>query len=537
MGQKTQATMRKDSGHTMQTGRQRVSDEKHFGRVYTPRWVVDHMLRPLRQTKMERLTICDPACGVGDFLIPVAEALCARIMAAPPRRAAGLRDTLSRLTGYDVDSVAVDECQRRLTETVGKLLGETAANSDWNVHVADAIDASAGAQGTCDWVVGNPPYVRIQHLEADRRAKIQQGGWGYYHGASDLYIVFFELGMRLLKQGGQLRFISPSGWVRNAAGRSMREQIDSLHTLVSLHDFRDFQVFPGVSTYTCITHLRKGRDSMCPDIRLWNGADFHTRGRIIRTPSQWGVAPMCGEAPSAGARLGDIADIRVGIQTLADRVFILNVAGGSGDTVDIESGGDRFTVEAGAVRRIVKASVMKEGRDKAKRVVIYPYDSRGKLLPEPVFARLYPLAYAWLVKHKDVLLARDKGAFSKAKWYGYGREVGITTGFGRKILTSSMNPEPNFQICEDPDTLFYSGYCIKPRNGVSLTALQAVLNSDEMRQHIEALSQPFRGGWFSYAKRYIQEFPVPQHLMQEQIVASDTRRTGFGHGRASDVEQ
>ena len=178
MGQKTQATMRKDSGHTMQPGRQRVSDEKHFGRVYTPRWVVDHMLRPLRQTKMERLTIADPACGVGDFLIPVAEALCARIMAATPRRAAGLRDTLSRLTGYDVDSVAVDECQRRLTETVGKHLGETAANSDWNVHVADAIDASAEAQDTCDWVVGNPPYVRIQHLESDRRAKIQQGGWG-----------------------------------------------------------------------------------------------------------------------------------------------------------------------------------------------------------------------------------------------------------------------------------------------------------------------------------------------------------------------
>ena len=246
---------------------------------------------------------------------------------------------------------------------------------------------------------------------------------------------------------------------------------------------------------------------------------------------------MCGGAPRAGVTLGDIADIHVGIQTLADKVFILNVAGGSGDAVDIESGTDRFKVEAGAVRRIVKASVMKEGRDKAERVVIYPYDTRGKLVPESDFARRYPLAYAWLAKHKDVLLARDKGAFSKVKWYGYGREVGIKTGFGRKILTSSMNPEPNFQICEDPDTLFYSGYCIKPRNGVSLTALQAVLNSDEMRQHIEALSQPFRGGWFSYAKRYIQEFPIPPHLMQKPLLAEGAGRAGVGHGRASGVEQ
>lgn len=71
-----------------------------------------------------------------------------------------------------------------------------------------------------------------------------------------------------------------------------------------------------------------------------------------------------------------------------------------------------------------------------------------------------------------------------------------------------MNPEPNFQICNDPDTLFYSGYCVKPKINISLEDLINELNSPEMDQHIRMFAQSFRGGWFSYAKRYIQDFPI-----------------------------
>ncbi len=173
----------------------------------------------------------------------------------------------------------------------------------------------------------------------------------------------------------------------------------------------------------------------------------------------------------------------------------------------VKGGHAQFAIEEMAVRRILKASVLKEGKDKVDRVVIYPYN-QGTLIPEDEFSDRFPRAYQWLLANKIQLLDRDKGTFCESKWYGYGREVGIRSAFGRKILTSGMNPKPNFQICNDPDTLFYSGYCIKPRNGIRLSALQKLLNSPEMDHHIKTFAQPFRGGWYSYAKRYISDFPI-----------------------------
>ena len=198
---------------------------------------------------------------------------------------------------------------------------------------------------------------------------------------------------------------------------------------------------------------------------------------------------------SGSRRLSEVADIHVGIQTLADDVFIFPKG-----SVDIEPG---------VRRRILKASLMKDGRDSSERAVIYPY-RQGRLLPEKELKARYPKAYAYLRKHKSRLLARDKGAFDPRKWYGYGREVSIVKGFGVKILTSGMNPQPNFQLCDSPKTLFYSGYCIKPRAGVSISRLLTELNSERMWQYIRLTSRPYQNGWHSYAKSYIQSFTVSE---------------------------
>ena len=106
------------------------------------------------------------------------------------------------------------------------------------------------------------------------------------------------------------------------------------------------------------------------------------------------------------------------------------------------------------------------------------------------------------------MLARDKGATEPQRWYGFGRDVAIVSGFGEKILTSAMNPAPNFQHCDDADALFYSGYSVKPRSGVCLPALLEELNSEAMDKYIRLVSRPYRNGWYSYAKSFIRSFPV-----------------------------
>ncbi|MDD9857006.1 MAG: hypothetical protein OXU96_02985, partial [Gammaproteobacteria bacterium] len=80
---------------------------------------------------------------------------------------------------------------------------------------------------------------------------------------------------------------------------------------------------------------------------------------------------------------------------------------------------------------------------------------------------------------------------------------------GEKLVTSGMNKRPNFQKCPAPEYTFYSGYCVKPKAGVDLDELLAVLNSDEMDFYIHHTSRDYRNGWKSYAKSFIQDYGVP----------------------------
>jgi len=46
-----------------------------------------------------------------------------------------------------------------------------------------------------DYVIGNPPYIRIQHLGKDRRERIQRD-WSFCRsGSTDMYISFLNLGL------------------------------------------------------------------------------------------------------------------------------------------------------------------------------------------------------------------------------------------------------------------------------------------------------------------------------------------------------
>ena len=275
------------------------------------------------------------------------------------------------------------------------------------------------------------------------------------------------------------------------------------------------------------------KGGMCASIpaEKFNGSVFEDAGAIsvdYANPSESWVASTGAERErmkelvTRGPILSDVADIHVGLQTLADDVFILPLAGQSrvnrkdADCLPCDIGGETLYLESWILRDVVKASVMKGGEDPVSRAVIFPYAGDGKLLPEEYIADQAPAAYQWLSFNKERLLNRDKGKFDPAKWYGFGRHVSILSGFGDKILTSGMNRHPNFQLCPNPEATFYSGYCIKPKEPVDMTALRDVLNSDDMDFFIRQTSRPYQGGWMSYAKSFIKDFPVPESILNQR---------------------
>ena len=481
-----------------------TSLKKRHGVVYTPEHIVELILDnvlPESSDELATSVVCDPACGDGAFLTAVAR----RILSSLNRTVA--MDALGRLTGYDIDDTAIAKCKENLNrELSAHYPGERV---DWNVGPRDALQRPAfeNEYGRFTHIVGNPPYVRVQHLEQSGRDRLA-GQWDLLRGATDLYIVFYELALDLLCPGGICGYITPSSWLRSDSGSLLRGHLATSHRIKKIIDFGEHQIFRDVTTYTAIAVVEKNGTPTRIPVETYDGDSINGGGFIVldnANPSNpWWVVRSDSDRErmrnilSRDVLLGEVADIHVGIQTLADKVFIFP-----------REKAASLRIEDWILRDIVKASVMKNGEDPVDRVVIFPYDD-GKLLPEDHIADCAPNAYEWLQSSKDRLLSRDKGKIDPKRWYGFGRRVSLISGFGDKILTSGMNKRPNFQQCPDPRATFYSGYCVKPKSdsGIGLRELLECLNSDDMDFFIRNTSRPYQGGWMSYAKSFIEKFPV-----------------------------
>lgn len=107
-----------------------------------------------------------------------------------------------------------------------------------------------------DFVIGNPPYVRVHNLSKNfdliKEYTFANGGM------TDLYIVFYEIGIMMLNKTGILSYITPSSFFTSVAGSNMRQYLNSTHILESICDLKHFQPFNAI-TYTTIVCLNKNK--------------------------------------------------------------------------------------------------------------------------------------------------------------------------------------------------------------------------------------------------------------------------------------
>ena len=488
-----------------------IGKHKEYGVVYTPEWIVDLIFDKTIKRHRPSMRVCDPACGDGAFLSRLVARICDTLPAKDCRKA------LENISGMDIDPKALAKCRNRLNgvlATKGKRL-----KIKWSLHCIDATSRKSIApyEGRFDYVVGNPPYVRIQHLGAARRKKLQRDWVLARHGSTDLYIAFFEIGMFLLKQDGRLGYITPNTYAKTSAGQDLRHFMLMNHAIHCLIDFGSHQVFKDATTYSLITVINKNRKSESFSLCRYDGDNIVNNGMVstsrLSLKGMWileseEMLREIDKIRTRGRPLKEIADIHVGIQTLADKVFILEKKGKkSGLVVAYDMHGSDVHIEAAITKPILKASLMKDGKDVKERIIIFPYDD-GKLMAEKSLMEKYPLAYQYLKKHKKILLGRDKGEFDASRWYAFGRDCGLTTTFGNKILTSGMNKKPNFQKCPEPEYTFYSGYCVKPKIDVDINDLLSTLNSEDMHFYITHTSRDYQSGWKSYAKSFIQDYGI-----------------------------
>src|SRR6202042_2516798 len=81
-----------------------------------------------------------------------------------------------------------------------------------------------------DFVIGNPPYVRLEDIP-EETAALYRETFSTMRGRADLYVAFFEAALCQLRTNGVCAFICADRWMRNQYGAELRELVTSAYSV------------------------------------------------------------------------------------------------------------------------------------------------------------------------------------------------------------------------------------------------------------------------------------------------------------------
>jgi len=387
---------------------------------------------------------------------------------------------------------------------------------DWRTEFARIF-----AAGGFDAVVGNPPYIRIQIMKETQPQEVDYYGHAYRaarQGNYDIYVVFVERCLGLLNKNGKLGFILPNKFFNAQYGLPLREVLSGGKHLDQIVHFGDKQVFASATTYTCLLFLSSAGRPSCnivkvADVDEWRRSGLGECAKLSAASfgaAEWNIqvgdkATLRTRMLGAGKPLGDVADLFVGLQTSADKVFVLQ---------------DKRQVESRVLRPfLTTGGLCPYHPAQANAWLLFPYEiegGRATLIPSERMKREFPKAWAYLRSHEETLRGRDHGKWNHDQWYAFGRSQNLTEMDREKLVIQVTAIRPT--VILDGLGLCMTGggagpfYGIRPlpSSKLDIKFLLGVLNSKAFGWLVRTQSTPLRGGYVKFSKQYIETAPIPQ---------------------------
>ncbi len=375
---------------------------------------------------------------------------------------------------------------------------------DWRSAFPDIF-----AEGGFDIVIGNPPYVRMEHLKEIKPWLAQH--YVVADERTDLSAYFFEKGVNLLKPGGRLGYISTSSFFRAGYGEKLRLLLGERLDVETVVDYGDVQIFEGVTTYPAILTGRKKQVAALPDGELTYlnikaeapkdiGRAFADAGQTMPrarlTGGSWqfedeALARLREKITKGRKTLGEVygAPLR-GIVTGLNDAFIIDT-----ETRDRLVAQDPRSAEL--LKPFLKGENIKRWRVEPEGLWLIN-TPKGKVDIED-----YPAVRDWLLPFKDKLEAR---ATQQEWWELQQAQLAYQPKFEEpKIIYNRFTDRSNFAFDDQGIFINDAPYCIAT-DEVSLLSL---LNSRLQWFFLVTGATALRGGFVQLLGQYVEPLPIP----------------------------
>lgn len=399
---------------------------KNLGQYFTPEHVADFMISLSDTPKTAK--ILEPACGEGIFLKLLQEK--------------GYKNIL----GYEID------------DSLGAV---TDAKINYKNFVSENIT------GKYDLIIGNPPYIRWKNLNQELKDELENNKlWQkHFNSLCDYLYIFVLKSVELLKNRGELIFITPEYWINTKHAQVLRDYLVESGYFSDIIHFNETPIFDKVASSILIFRFVKEKDAkqkikvvkylstqrLTEDVlnKIRNGNSDNQIKRFERDQfllkERWLLAPQKTERKLENFEnkctivfatslfgderkyftLGDIADIGNGMVSGLDRAFQI--------PKDIEL----TEKEKRSIISVLKAKNIKQYIHGELTNYIF---LNGDVKIEQDLKEKYPTFYKLLIKHREKLEKR----------YNYNRKINFWEwAFLRSLNLFKQEQDRIFVPCKE----------------------------------------------------------------------------------------
>lgn len=458
---------------------------KNKGQIYTPDYIVNNILDLIGYEGDDILEkhIIDNSSGDGAFLIEIVKRYCNSFI----KKNGNNKNLKLHLEKY-IHGIEIqqDEFEKSLLNLNLAVSIFGLENVKWDIINSDTLLVSK-YDNKMDFVVGNPPYVRVHNLKEDfKRVK---DFLFCKNGMTDLYIVFFEIGFRMLNNKGKMGLITPSSFLNSNAGIELRRYILEKRNLSKILDLEHFQPF-NATTYTLISifEVNKKRDNieyfvfnentLLPEQKDFLDYDDILIGNKFYISKKEDLI-FLKKIENFVSKDATKIEVKNGFATLADSIFI-----------------DDFKFSENVID-ILKASTGKWSK------CLFPYNKEGKPLSIDDI-KINSSVFDYLLSRKNLL--ENRSLERNSSWFLFGRSQGIKDVFKDKIaINTIIKDKKSIKIQSVPSGAgVYSGLYIL--TDFDFSQVERALKSDEFIRYIKMIKKYKSGGYYTFSSNELKKF-------------------------------
>ncbi|MGL2681279.1 class I SAM-dependent DNA methyltransferase [Helicobacter pylori] len=400
---------------------------------------------------------------------------------------------------------------------------------EWRFEFPEVLDDEGNFLGF-DCIIGNPPYIRQEHIK-DLKPLLEKQYHDFYNSSSDIYTYFFALAFNLLKEKGFSAFITSNKYARAKYGAKLRELLLKKTTIASYMELNALKVFESATVDTSIIHFIK-QPPLKESVFNYYEPIENDKENLKNTPSllmkqnalstesfifaDTTLLDLRDKMENIGTPLKDWGiQINYGIKTGCNEAFIIST-----EKRDEILNACKTQEERERTERLIKPilrgkDIKRYSYEWADLWVINThngYTSAFKSKIPPIDIEKYPALKAHLDSHYDAIVTRsDQGDTP----YNLRNCTYLEDFEKEKIVWAEMTDEPRF-IYDNKGFLINQTCYFIARDDKYLFA---ILNSKVIYFFMRQMASNLGEGAFRWIKQFIERLPIPKITPKNQELA------------------